>query len=176
MLKPTLTAFLLGAGATGALALSAPAAQASGLVAAYGSHGSFSSDIVAAGYRDRYGYRGHRGVYNQRHYGSRRHLGRVHPGYRGVDPGAAIAAGILGFATGAIASGIFAAPSYPSYPVQRSYPVYPSYRTYPVAPIGIAPRYGRSDLAYCARKYRSFDPASFTYLGYDGRRHYCRLP
>ncbi|WP_374571506.1 BA14K family protein [Phenylobacterium sp.] len=29
-------------------------------------------------------------------------------------------------------------------------------------------------IAYCARKYSSFDPRSGTYLGYDGLRHYCR--
>lgn len=29
-------------------------------------------------------------------------------------------------------------------------------------------------LAYCSAKYRSFDPASGTYLGYDGRLHPCR--
>lgn len=29
-------------------------------------------------------------------------------------------------------------------------------------------------IAYCARKYRSFDPYTGTYLGYDGLRHYCR--
>jgi len=28
--------------------------------------------------------------------------------------------------------------------------------------------------AYCRNKYRSFDPASGTFLGYDGRRHFCR--
>jgi BA14K-like protein len=27
--------------------------------------------------------------------------------------------------------------------------------------------------AYCEQKYRSFDPASGTYLGYDGQRHPC---
>ncbi|ESR23420.1 BA14K family protein [Lutibaculum baratangense] len=27
---------------------------------------------------------------------------------------------------------------------------------------------------YCSSKYRSFDPGSGTYLGYDGQRHYCR--
>jgi hypothetical protein len=33
----------------------------------------------------------------------------------------------------------------------------------------------RSDwLAYCSAKYRSFDPATGTYLGYDGDRHPCR--
>lgn len=29
-------------------------------------------------------------------------------------------------------------------------------------------------IAYCARKYHSFDPYTGTYLGYDGLRHYCR--
>ncbi|NLS74659.1 BA14K family protein, partial [Bradyrhizobium brasilense] len=27
--------------------------------------------------------------------------------------------------------------------------------------------------SYCAQRYRSYDPASGTYLGYDGRRHPC---
>lgn len=27
--------------------------------------------------------------------------------------------------------------------------------------------------AYCAQRYRSYDPASGTYLGYDGNRHPC---
>jgi len=27
--------------------------------------------------------------------------------------------------------------------------------------------------AYCAQRYRSYDPASGTYLGYDGQRHPC---
>ena len=29
------------------------------------------------------------------------------------------------------------------------------------------------DAAYCAQRYRSYDPASGTYLGYDGIRHPC---
>jgi hypothetical protein len=29
--------------------------------------------------------------------------------------------------------------------------------------------------ASCSRRYRSFNPASGTYLGYDGLRHYCVL-
>ena len=42
--------------------------------------------------------------------------------------------------------------------------------------------YGDSGAAYydqhaaCAQKYRSYDPASGTYLGYDGYRHRCVLP
>ncbi len=33
----------------------------------------------------------------------------------------------------------------------------------------------RQWIAACARKYRSFDARSGTYLGRDGLRHYCRL-
>jgi hypothetical protein len=32
---------------------------------------------------------------------------------------------------------------------------------------------GGDDGAYCAQTYRSYDPASGTYLGYDGLRHPC---
>ena len=28
-------------------------------------------------------------------------------------------------------------------------------------------------VAYCMRQFRSYDPYSMTYLGYDGRRHPC---
>jgi len=35
-------------------------------------------------------------------------------------------------------------------------------------------RYAYDWEAYCSRRYRSFDPASGTYMGYDGYRHYCR--
>jgi hypothetical protein len=30
--------------------------------------------------------------------------------------------------------------------------------------------------AYCAQKYRSYNPYTKTYTGYDGRQHYCRIP
>jgi hypothetical protein len=39
-----------------------------------------------------------------------------------------------------------------------------------------APTYGAAVLrgtAWCAQRYRSFDPATGTYLGYDGREHLC---
>ncbi|WP_052341597.1 BA14K family protein [Salinarimonas rosea] len=77
------------------------------------------------------------------------------PVYR-RDPGAAVAAGIIGLATGAILGQALAAPP----PAVRAPRV----------------RYDADAIAYCARKYRSFDPNSFTFLGYDGRRHYCRIP
>ncbi len=32
---------------------------------------------------------------------------------------------------------------------------------------------GGGDVAYCAQRFKSYDPRSGTYLGYDGRRHPC---
>lgn len=32
---------------------------------------------------------------------------------------------------------------------------------------------GGGDSAYCAQRFKSYDPASGTYLGYDGKRHPC---
>jgi hypothetical protein len=30
------------------------------------------------------------------------------------------------------------------------------------------------DVSYCAQRYRSYDPASGTFMGHDGRRHPCQ--
>jgi hypothetical protein len=106
-------------------------------------------------------YRDHRRVYRgprvveRRYYPGRRYYGRRYGYYpRGYyyrrDRGDALAAGALGLATGAIIGGALAQQAQPTY----------------VAP-------GGSTHAYCAQRYRSYDPASGTYLGYDGRRHPC---
>jgi BA14K-like protein len=39
--------------------------------------------------------------------------------------------------------------------------------------VAVVPVPGGDDSAYCAQTYRSYDPASGTYLGYDGLRHPC---
>lgn len=80
------------------------------------------------------------------------HQYRHHHGHRG-NAGAAIAGGILGIAAGAMIAG--AAANAAQAPA--------------AAPVG-DPNW----VAYCARKYRSFDPASGTYLANDGNRYYCR--
>ncbi len=71
-------------------------------------------------------------------------------GYRdwddGYDGGAA-AAGIFGFAAGALVGSALSGGGY-----------------------------GSNYHAACSNKYRSYDPASGTYLGYDGYRHRCVLP
>ena len=58
-----------------------------------------------------------------------------------------------------LSAGLLCAPYYPA-PVYGAPP--PGY----AAPDGDA-------VAYCARKYRSYDPASGTFLGNDGARHPC---
>lgn len=74
---------------------------------------------------------------------------RYYRGYRrGFDPGAAAALGIIGLAAGAIAGAALAPAPY----------------------VVGDPNW----IAYCSSRYRSFDPASGTYLGFDGNRYYCQ--
>ncbi len=81
--------------------------------------------------------------------------------------GAAVAAGIIG---GLIVGGIIASHG-PYY--DYGYPPYDYYAPYPA--YGYVPPYAAGDaaVAYCARRFRSYDPMSMTYLGYDGLRHPC---
>ena len=87
--------------------------------------------------------------------------------------GGGIAAGIIG---GAIIGGIIASqrPYYYDYPPYYypyyPYAYYPAYRPYYPAyqPYAYAPSVG-----YCMRRFKSYDPVSMTYLGYDGFRHPC---
>ena len=87
---------------------------------------------------------------------------RGHRGYYGRhyrrDRGGAVAAGVIGgLALGAILGAAASAPP-------------------PPPPVYYGPTYAadRDWLAYCSSKYRSFDPRSGTYLGYDGLRHPCQ--
>ena len=82
--------------------------------------------------------------------------------YRGRSgAGWGIGAGILG---GAILGSALAAPY-----AGRSYYYYPSTRYYGAYRGG-----GDFDeVEYCSSRFRSYDPASGTYLGYDGLRHPC---
>lgn len=87
-----------------------------------------------------------------------------------------------GLAAGAIVGGAIAA----TQPYAYGYDYAPDYYGYDYAPgYTYAPGYayspgysygyssGGGDAAYCAQRYRSYDPASGTYLGYDGIRHPC---
>jgi len=99
------------------------------------------------GYRD--GYRGGP-RYVERRYDAPRRYGYEPRGYYRRDRGNALAAGALGLATGAIIGGAIAQ-----------------------SQAQAAPVYGGNTASYCAQRYRSYDPASGTYLGYDGLRHPC---
>jgi hypothetical protein len=78
---------------------------------------------------------------------------RHHGGHHHRHHGSAVGAGIAGFAAGALIGGALAS--------QPRYYASPGYYG------------GSSAVAYCERRYRSYDPASGTYLGYDGYRHPC---
>jgi hypothetical protein len=41
------------------------------------------------------------------------------------------------------------------------------------ATVAVVPGTTGADSSYCAQRFRSYDPASGTYLGYDGQRHSC---
>ena len=66
-----------------------------------------------------------------------------------------------GLAAGAIVGGLLASPYYYRRPYYYDGPVY--YYDDP----------GPGAVEYCLRRFRSYDPYSGTYLGYDGYRHPC---
>jgi hypothetical protein len=92
-----------------------------------------------------------------------------------------------GLAAGAIIGGAIAAsqpwygydyaPGYYgySYAPAYSYGYDPGYSSYGYDPGSYSYGYssGSGDVAYCIQRFRSYDPASRTYLGYDGIRHPC---
>ena len=105
------------------------------------------------------------------------------------DNSGVIAAGIVGLAVGAIIAGSVASRRHVA-PAPVPIGPAPGPRYYPPAPVavddepkviyaddigGYAPAepWTREWYRYCEALFRSFDPDSGTYLGYDGRRHFC---
>ncbi len=149
----------LAAALTGTMLLAAPASAAplsatSTAALALAENGKNLTETVQyRRYGPRYGYRGgprygYRGGY----------------GYR-TGRGAAVGAGIAAGAIGALAAGALLAPrSVYAEPVYAE-PLYaePLYRASPV--------YGAGDVdavAYCSRRFRSYDPETGTYIGTGG--------
>ena len=142
--------------ALGAFGLSAPASAAEAQTAPVNELVSAlqKGDVKADYVQYRRYYRGspryvERRVYRERpRYVERRYYDDRR--YYRRDRGNALAAGALGLATGAIIGGALAQQQAQAAPV-----------------------YGSNTAAYCAQRYRSYDPASGTYLGFDGLRHPC---
>ena len=122
------------------------------------------------------------------------------PGWRGPGGGGPVYGGGGGWGYGvgaavvggAIIGGALAAPYYygygPYYPAPYPYyaePVYEAAPEYSPPPpdayspppgagaYGPPPGNGGDPSGYCAQRYRSYDPASGTYIGNDGLRHPC---
>jgi hypothetical protein len=87
-----------------------------------------------------------------------------HGGWHGGGFGWGLGAGLIG---GAIIAGALTSPYYGYYGPGPYY----SYGYYP-GPAYVVPGQGGA-VAYCMQRYRSYDPRSGTFLGYDGYRHPC---
>lgn len=135
----TIAAVLAGSVVIAAPASAAPLSAAAGSATTFAESGK---DLVQNVQYRRYGY-----GYGPRYgYGYR---GGYYRGGRGAAVGAGVAAGILG---GALAAGALAAPAYPAYPAP--------------APVYVAP--DADAIAYCSRRFRSYDPETGTYIGSGG--------
>jgi hypothetical protein len=75
-----------------------------------------------------------------------------------------------GLVAGAIIGGALSAPYYGYGPGPYYYPG--PYAAPPVV-YGAPGAVAGDAVAYCMQRYRSYDPASGTFLGYDGLRHPC---
>ena len=96
--------------------------------------------------------------------------GQYHYQHHGYGRGNGLAIGAGALAAGAIIGGAMQQNQGYYYPAE-SYPVYSDQvPTYDAGPQVVDEG---DSTAYCQQTYRSYDPASGTYLGYDGLRHPC---
>lgn len=105
------------------------------------------------------GYHRHDRVYDRGYARGYRHGKHVYKN----DRGDMLAAGAIGLGLGAIIGSAAASPPPPPPP-----PVYYG----PVA-YSPPPAWSPDWYAYCASKYRSFNPRTGYFMGYDGRPHFC---
>jgi BA14K-like protein len=103
--------------------------------------------------------------------------GPAHAQYRWHGgPGGAVGAGIAGFAAGALLGGAIAGSRYYGYGPGYYAPGYyddgyaPGYYDGGYAP-GVV--IGGDAQGYCEQRFRSYNPSTGMYLGYDGRYHPC---
>ncbi len=103
--------------------------------------------------------------------------------HRHHDGGDAVAAGVAGLAVGALLGSALSAPrssrtyidDYPVY--DEPAPVYRRSRVIVTEPAYVVRSplrpWSRAWMNYCSQRYRSFDPGTGTYVGYDGEEHFC---
>lgn len=96
------------------------------------------------------------------------------------DHGDALALGAIGLAAGALIGGAIASDPGPRYYVEPPVEYYPAppprvvyTRPAPVYVAGSLQPWTPSWYRYCENTYRSFNPRSGTYTGYDGQQHFC---
>ena len=144
-----------GAAMGGVRAGAAPGAQFSGGAGMKGGPGAFQAGSPSGPQFGGGNWRGHRG------------------GGGGFIPGA-VAGAVIG---GALASQAYYGNGYygGGYYDRPGYyaPGYYDDQYYDSGAVAVAPAGGDDSVAYCAQTYRSYDPRSGTYLGFDGYRHPC---
>ncbi len=125
--------------------------------------------VATAEAGSRHGWRDYRS--DRHHYHHRKHNRHGHHKNNG-NLGAAVAAGVIGLAAGAILLGATSQPSYAGPPPANYYPRAP----YPgrVSPAAGYQPWSPAWYRYCSSKYRSFDPSSGTYITYRGEQRFCQ--
>jgi hypothetical protein len=88
-------------------------------------------------------------------------------GHRGWGWPGAVAAGVVGGAVAAATSPLWAPGYYDYYPGYA----YEPYYAYGAGPTVVAQ--GGDSAAYCQQRFRSYNPATGMYLGFDGQYHAC---
>ena len=103
-----------------------------------------------------------------------RHWRNRHHYHHHSNSGDLAAAGILGLAAGALVVGLASQPE-PVYANPYRQPRPRPVREYPetVYLDGAFEPWSSEWYDYCSDRYRSFDPRSGTFMGYDGREHFC---
>ena len=119
-----------------------------------GAHRGGGAGLQYAGHRNGGGYYGGGGGY-----------GHSYGGY-------GVGAGVAALATGALIGGAIASQNQGYYYGAQNYPGYSDPGYVYSNPGPVAYNNGNS-VAYCEQTFRSYDPASGSYLGYDGFRHAC---
>jgi hypothetical protein len=149
----------------GATALSLALAFATPAMARGGGHHGGGGGFHGGGFHGAGGFRGAQASVRGFHGGG--FAGRGGDYHHGYSRGLGFAGGLLvGSALGYGYGGYYGDDYYPGdYYADNGY--YGAGQPYVVANGPVA------DPGYCAQRYKSYDPASGTYLGYDGLRHPC---